>query len=337
MRGRMEGREEVTVQNEQIELDPRETKIKEFENDGIRYHTEDIEDKLRTSYSNLDGSSIKWYIDKYLDELEHGTDMQHLEESVDNYDYKNKEYSETELSDIYENDAESVKNPNYSEKELKDIWDNEPGEEDKHMQERDQHPLIDEEIHNLYKNDAESVKQPSYTEEELHEVWENDPGYINEHVMKELPSYDSKTGELLSDKDKIVSEQYLKEGLHKDVINWGPESIEGTKQKVELDSGTVLVRWGGESGHFAAPKGTVFEDLQLPVSKDKLEKSEYIILKPFGGPDSDMVEKSEVAAQPWNKQASAESTDTSEHATQYKFEKSIEELVKEGYLAKIDD
>lgn len=267
MKGRMEGREEAF--NEGVELDPRETKIKEFENDGIRYHTEDIEDRLRTSYPNLDASAVKKYIDSYLEDLENNTDIDNIGKE---YDYDKNEKQE-------------------------------------------------------------------YTQEELNEIWDNDPGYVNERVMKELPSYDEETGELLSDKYKIISDIYLKEGLHVDVIDWGPESVPGTEKRVELEQGTVLVRWGNEAGHFATPEGTEYEDLQLPTSEDKREKNEYVVLKSFGGADSDIVKQSEIATQNWNKQdgIEQENENTEARPIQYKFSKSIEELLKEGYLAKLDN
>lgn len=269
MKSRLESKEEAL--NEGTEIAPREIKIKEFESDGIRYHIEDFEDRIRTQYPNLDSSAVKKFVESYLDDLDKGTD----------YDNLRNKYGEGLNT------------------------------------------------HNLNE----------YSEEELKEIWDKDSGYVNGKVMKKLPS----THEMSEDSNykELISEDYLRDGLHKDVIDYGPESVPGTEEKVTLQPGTVLIRWGKESGKFAAPEGTRYDELEMPVSEDKLEKNTYVVLRPLGGPESELVVKSKVAIQNWNNNTEASTDRTSEDfwsgGIQFKFQKSIKTLIQEGYITWIDN
>lgn len=47
------------------------------------------------------------------------------------------------------------------------------------------------------------------------------------------------------------------------------------KIEVELPCGTILIRYGNETGRFTAPQFTRYEDLSLPYQKDTVEYNEY--------------------------------------------------------------
>ncbi len=50
------------------------------------------------------------------------------------------------------------------------------------------------------------------------------------------------------------------------------------KMKVELPYGTILIRYGNETGRFTAPQFTPYEELSLPYIKDTVEYNEYKVI-----------------------------------------------------------
>ena len=50
------------------------------------------------------------------------------------------------------------------------------------------------------------------------------------------------------------------------------------KIEIELPYGTILIRYGNETGRFSAPKGTKYEDLALPYVKNTVEYNEYKVI-----------------------------------------------------------
>lgn len=50
------------------------------------------------------------------------------------------------------------------------------------------------------------------------------------------------------------------------------------KNEIELPYGTIIIRYGNETGRFSAPKGTKYEDLALPYIKDTVEYNEYKVV-----------------------------------------------------------
>lgn len=50
------------------------------------------------------------------------------------------------------------------------------------------------------------------------------------------------------------------------------------KKEIELPYGTIIIRYGNETGRFSAPMGTKYEDLALPYLKDTVEYNEYKVI-----------------------------------------------------------
>lgn len=48
--------------------------------------------------------------------------------------------------------------------------------------------------------------------------------------------------------------------------------------RIKLDKGTLLCRYGKEYGYFTTLKGTPFEKLSLPYTKESLEYNEYEVI-----------------------------------------------------------
>lgn len=91
-----------------------------------------------------------------------------------------------------------------------------------------------------------------------------------------------------------------------------------------LPKGTVIIRYGDESGIYTAPKGTSYEELALPYEPETLEYNEYKVLE-----DSMqvycLVKKGKVAY----------SVDETGGGVQYMHEKSIAKLVGQEVLDRL--
>jgi len=74
-------------------------------------------------------------------------------------------------------------------------------------------------------------------------------------------------------------------------LKWpaGDGAKDGTEEQLELHIGDKLVRYNTLDGEYFAPADTTFEDLSLPYDESKIEKTYWIVDKPFN------VEKSEIA------------------------------------------
>lgn len=163
-----------------------------------------------------------------------------------------------------------------------------------------------------------------YSDKELDDIWKNDPGYINNNAFKELPrqnlEYNHRNNQVLE-----CNGAYMQMGYHTDFVNYVNDAIDGKYEKTVVEAGKILERYGLENGCYLTEVGTRFEDLQLPVSEDKLEKHRYIVTRKFE------IEKSYIASQPFD-----ERLDKNTYAIQYKASRSIESLISRGFLREID-
>ncbi|MCD8023807.1 MAG: TNT domain-containing protein [Lachnospiraceae bacterium] len=99
-------------------------------------------------------------------------------------------------------------------------------------------------------------------------------------------------GEVISGIKKLRDDKYGTGGMDSDgqpVVNWSLleyadehgfdirhlEANGSYKIEVELPYGTILIRYGNETGRFTAPQFTRYEDLSLPYLKDTVEYNEY--------------------------------------------------------------
>ena len=106
----------------------------------------------------------------------------------------------------------------------------------------------------------------------------NDAGKII-NGKKKLVKEDYGTGDCYSDGEPIVNWKLL--SLHADRDGFDIFNIEKNgyyKIEVELPYGTIIIRYGNETGRFSAPKGTKYEELALPYVKETVEYNEYKII-----------------------------------------------------------
>ena len=168
------------------------------------------------------------------------------------------------------------------------------------------------------------------SDDEIQDIWDNDPGYISELAIKPLgPS----TGEETLDEHKLKNDgPYMTLGYHSlgtnDLVNYTDDAEEGSEEPATVSVGQIFVRYGSEAGSYLADDGVDFEDLQLPVSEDKLEKHRYEVVREFE------VEKSCIASQPFDERG--ETKDGNSNTMQYKTSISIGDLVEMGFLRRLD-
>ncbi|MFN3688928.1 glycohydrolase toxin TNT-related protein, partial [Salinarimonas sp.] len=103
-------------------------------------------------------------------------------------------------------------------------------------------------------------------------------------------------------------------------ILWPPNNgFAGTPRQVELPVGTVIDRYGQESGRFLAPVGTPFEQRALPPSSASAPYFQYEVVRPLpvqSGP-----------AAPW--------FDAPGGGTQFQTSVSVKDLIADGYLREL--
>lgn len=95
----------------------------------------------------------------------------------------------------------------------------------------------------------------------------------------------------------------------------------GKTKEAFLKPGTKIDRYGHSTGHFSSPMGTKFEKRSLPTGSEKLPYSAYVVKKPF----------------PVTSGKAAPAFGKPGLGTQYQSKKSIDRLVKEGYLVRIKE
>ena len=94
------------------------------------------------------------------------------------------------------------------------------------------------------------------------------------------------------------------------------DGFDGKPEKMSLEPGTLIDRYGSESGKYASPYGTPFEERSLPLGADAKSYNVYEVIEPvdvLGGKTS-----------PWFYQPGG--------GIQYKFNMSIEELIQQGKI-----
>jgi hypothetical protein len=94
----------------------------------------------------------------------------------------------------------------------------------------------------------------------------------------------------------------------------GPETVQ------QLKPGTIIDRFGSENGHFTSPKGTSYEQRSMPYEKLALPYSQYEVLKPLNANTSQIA--------PW--------FDQSGGGTQFRFDRTVKDLIANGYLRKVN-
>lgn len=109
-------------------------------------------------------------------------------------------------------------------------------------------------------------------------IIKNDNGEIISGKKKLLkPEYG--TGDFYSNGEPIVNWKLLSKFADRD--GFDTRKISGTgkyKFEFELPYGTVIIRYGNETGRFSAPKGTNYENLALPYVRETVEYNEYRVV-----------------------------------------------------------
>lgn len=177
---------------------------------------------------------------------------------------------------------------------------------------------FNEDCKELYRNTSldESKKRATdldkYTKEELEQIWDNDPGYISKYAMK-MNSY------------------YVKTGYHRNTVNYTRADVPGTKITKVIAAGAILKRYGSEYGKFLTDMDTPFEKLQLLYSEDKYKGrlTYYKVAQPFKVTESTI-------AQQFTKGKEGKAVDGNSKQYKLKGFSNVNDLVKKGYLIKLD-
>ncbi|MDR3494059.1 MAG: TNT domain-containing protein [Ancalomicrobiaceae bacterium] len=93
----------------------------------------------------------------------------------------------------------------------------------------------------------------------------------------------------------------------------------GPETPVTLPVGTVVDRYGSPFGTFTSPAGIPYEQRALPYDQTAVPYSQYRVLKPLGT----------------NSSTIAPAFGDPGGGTQYRFDKSVQDLINEGYLEKL--
>lgn len=104
-------------------------------------------------------------------------------------------------------------------------------------------------------------------------------------------------------------------------IKWPSNfGFKSTPTRATLGKGTKFSRYGEGTGSFASPEGTPYTKRALPPGSETKPLNTYEVLKPF--------EVSEGEVAPWFGEEGG--------GTQYKFDTSVDNLIKEGYIRKVE-
>jgi hypothetical protein len=103
-------------------------------------------------------------------------------------------------------------------------------------------------------------------------------------------------------------------------VRWPPNNgAVGAERPVTLARGTTIDRYGSERGKYASPAGAPYGARALPYEQTKMPYARYEVVKEFPAHES--------VAAPW--------FDEPGGATQFRTDKPIADLVREGYLRKV--
>ena len=103
-------------------------------------------------------------------------------------------------------------------------------------------------------------------------------------------------------------------------INWPEnEGFLGATERVTLEKGFKIDRYGGEGGKYAAPEGTPYTERALPPGTDSFSPNVYEVIKPF--------EVTSGKTAPWFGEKGG--------GTQYKLDVSIKELLDGGFIKEV--
>ena len=73
-------------------------------------------------------------------------------------------------------------------------------------------------------------------------------------------------------------------GSNTQIVTYYPPNdgaVYGTKQNIILNKGTIIDRFGGETGKYFAPAGTPIYNRALPYGTDLSDYHQYIVEKPL--------------------------------------------------------
>jgi predicted ribonuclease toxin of YeeF-YezG toxin-antitoxin module len=98
------------------------------------------------------------------------------------------------------------------------------------------------------------------------------------------------------------------------------DGFAGTPVATELKPGIKFDRYGDEDGTFAAPAGTPFSQRSLRPGDDLKPLNEYEVVKPFNAKTGKTA--------PWFGESGG--------GTQYKFDRSIRDLIDQGFIRKVN-
>ena len=151
----------------------------------------------------------------------------------------------------------------------------------------------------------DTAVERDYSDEELQDLMDNDAGYVGEDVC--------------GVRDDGYHEILWETGNEKTAAQL--DGFESEPKQKEFGEGVILKRYGDERGCNLTSKDTEYEELSMPVTKDKKELNYYATA------DKGMTALEERAEKKFGMKGGGD---------QYTTDRSVEQLVKDGYLRRLD-
>ena len=156
-----------------------------------------------------------------------------------------------------------------------------------------------------YSDKLDTAVEREYSDEELQELWDNDAGYVGEDVY--------------GVRDDGYHEILWETGDEKTAAQL--DGFESEPKQKEFAEGEILKRFGDERGRNLTSKDTKYEELSMPVSEDKKELHYYVTT------EKGMTTLEGRAEKKFGMKGGGD---------QYTTDRSVEQLVKDGYLRRLD-
>ncbi|WP_339367470.1 TNT domain-containing protein [Photorhabdus sp. CRCIA-P01] len=146
--------------------------------------------------------------------------------------------------------------------------------------------------------------------------------YVTKEPSTQLPNRIAEKNTLAVDEEAAGWSQYGKYRNEKGDWNWPPNNgaISGSVSQTTIPKGTILDRFGSEKGYFVSPSGVPYSERSLAPGTAAYPPVKYEVIKPI----------------PAEKGTIAPAFGEPGGGVQYKLNDTIEELIKNKYIKKVE-